>query len=49
MFDKIISTLMLSMILLGATMIVLPIPILWGILCLIFIGLFVVQRSQQLR
>ena len=47
MFDKIISTLMLSMILLGAAMIVLPIPLVWGMLCLIFIGLFVAQHSQQ--
>lgn len=49
MFDKIVLILMLSMILLGAAMIALPIPLVWGMLCLTFIGLFVVQRSQQSR
>ena len=49
MFDKIIFTLMLSMILFGAGMIAFPIPLLWGMLCLIFIGLFVAQRNQRPR
>jgi uncharacterized membrane protein len=49
MFDRIIFTLMLSMILLGMGMIALPIPLLWGMLCLIFMGISVAQRSQQPR
>lgn len=49
MFDKIILILMLSMILLGAAIIALPIPFVWGTLCLIFIGLFVMQHNQQSR
>jgi hypothetical protein len=49
MFDKIIFTLMLSMILFGVGMIAFPIPLLWGMLCLIFIGLFVAQRNQRPR
>ena len=49
MFDKITSILMLNMILLGVGMIALPVPLLWGTLCLIFIGLFVAQRIQRLR
>ena len=47
MFEKITFTLMLSMILLGVGMMTLPIPLLWGMLCLIFIALFVAQRNQQ--
>ena len=47
MFDKIILTLIMSMILLGAAMIAMPIPVLWGMGCLIFLALFVAQRSQQ--
>lgn len=49
MFDRIIFTLILSMILLGMGMIALPVPLLWGMLCLIFIGLFVAHRIQQPR
>jgi hypothetical protein len=49
MFDKIILIHILIMILLGAAMIAFPIPLVWGMLCLIFIGLSVAQRSQQQR
>ena len=49
MFDKTILTLIISMLLLGAAMIAMPIPALWGVGCLIFFALFVVQRSQQQR
>ena len=47
MFDKIILILIASMILLGAAMTAVPIPVLWGIGCLIFLGLSVALRSQQ--
>ena len=47
MFDKIILILIMSMILLGAAMIAVPIPVLWGIGCLIFLALSVALRSQQ--
>jgi hypothetical protein len=49
MFDKIILIHMLIMILLGAAMIAFPIALVWGILCLIFIGLWVTHRSQLSR
>ncbi len=49
MFEKNILTLIISMLLLGAAMIAMPIPVLWGMGCLIFLALFVVQRSQQQR
>ena len=47
MFEKTTFTLMLSMILLGLGMMALPIPFLWGMLCLIFIALFVAERNRQ--
>ena len=46
MFDKIILTLLISVILLGAAMTAIPIPVLWGIGCLIFFVLSVVLRDQ---
>ena len=49
MFEKNILTLIVSMLLLGVAMIAMPIPVLWGIGCLIFLALFVIQRSQQQR
>jgi hypothetical protein len=49
MFDKIILTLIISVILLGAAMTAVPIPVLWGMGCLIFFALSLSQRSQQQR
>ena len=46
MFEKIILILIMSMILLGAAMIAVPFPILWGMGCLIFLALFVALRRQ---
>ena len=46
MFDNIILVFITIMILLGAAMIAVPIPILWGIGCLSFMGLFVAIRRQ---
>jgi hypothetical protein len=46
MFDKIILILIISMTLLGAVTIAVPIPILWGMGCLIFLVLAVVLRDQ---
>lgn len=46
MFDKVILTLIISMILLGAAMIAIPIPVLWGMGCLFFTALFVAFRRQ---
>ncbi len=46
MFDKMILILIISMILLGAATIAVPIPILWGMGCLIFFILSVVLRDQ---
>jgi hypothetical protein len=46
MFDKIILFLLTSMILLGAAMIAVPIPVLWGIGCLTFIALFFALHRQ---
>jgi hypothetical protein len=46
MFDKIILTLLISVILLGAAMTAIPIPILWGIGCLTFFALSVALRDQ---
>jgi hypothetical protein len=47
MFDKIILTLIISMLLLGVAMTAVPIPVLWGMSCLGFFGLSVALRSQQ--
>jgi hypothetical protein len=47
MFDKIILSLIMSMILLGAAMIAVPIPVLWGMACLIFFALAAILRPQQ--
>lgn len=47
MFDKAILILMMSMILLGAAMIAVPFPILWGTGCLIFLALSVTLSRQQ--
>jgi hypothetical protein len=49
MFNKVILILMLSIILLGAAMIAIPIPVLWGMLCSIFIGLSAAEHGQQPR
>jgi hypothetical protein len=47
MFEKNILILVMSMILLGVAIAVVPIPVLWGIACLIFLTLAVALRSQQ--
>ena len=47
MFDKIILTLIISVILLGVAMTAVPIPVLWGMGCLGFFALSVALRSQQ--
>ena len=49
MFDKIILTLIISVILLGAAMTAVPIPVLWGVGCLIFYALSVALRYQPQR
>jgi hypothetical protein len=49
MFDKIILTLIISVILLGAAMTAVPIPVLWGVGCLIFYALSVALRDQPQR
>ena len=46
MFDKIILILIMSMILLGAAMIAMPIPVLWAMGCLIFLALSATLRRQ---
>lgn len=46
MFDKIILTFITIMILLGAAMIAVPIPVVWGMGCLSFMALFVALRRQ---
>ena len=46
MFDKIILVLIISVILLGVAMTAIPIPVLWGIGCLIFLALSVALRNQ---
>ncbi len=46
MFDKIILTLIISVILLGAAMTAVPIPVLWGIGCAIFFALSFALRDQ---
>lgn len=46
LFEKNILILIASMILLGAAMIVVPIPVLWGMGCLIFLALSVALRRQ---
>jgi hypothetical protein len=47
MFDNIILTLIVIMILLGAAMIAVPIPVLWGMSCLIFFTLYMTLRYQH--
>jgi hypothetical protein len=47
MFDKIILTFITIMILLGAAMIAVPIPVLWGMGCLSFLALSVAFRRQR--
>ena len=47
MFDKAILILIVSMLLLGAAMTAVPIPVLWGIGCLVFLTLSVAMRNQQ--
>jgi hypothetical protein len=47
MFDKIILILIISMILLGAAITAVPIPVLWGLACLIFLALSVAMRRAQ--
>jgi hypothetical protein len=49
MFDKIVLTLIGSMILLGAAIIAVPIPVVWGTGCLIFLALFVALHRQPQR
>ena len=49
MFDKFILILIVSMMLLGAAIIAVPIPVLWGTGCLIFLALSMTLRSQQQR
>jgi hypothetical protein len=49
MFNKIILTLIVSMLLLGAAMIFTPIPVLWAMGCLAFLALSVSLRSVQPR
>lgn len=46
MFDRIIFTFITIMILLGAAVIAVPIPILWGMGCLSFMALFMAIRRQ---
>jgi hypothetical protein len=48
MFERIILVLMLSVILLGAAVLAIPIPVLWGTACLFFLALSVAHRRQQL-
>ena len=47
MFDKIILTLIITMILLGVAITAIPIPVLWGMACLGFFALSVALRSQR--
>jgi hypothetical protein len=47
MFEKTILILIMSMILLGAAMVALPIPVLWVMGCLSFLALSVALRTQQ--
>lgn len=47
MFDKLILILIGSVIMLGAAMIAIPVPLLWGLGCLIFLALSVFLRPQQ--
>ena len=47
MFDKLILILIGSIIMLGAAMIAVPVPLLWGLGCLIFLALSVYLRPQQ--
>lgn len=47
MFDKLILILIGSIIMLGAAMIAVPVPLLWGLGCLIFLALSVFLRPQQ--
>jgi hypothetical protein len=47
MFDKIILSLIVSVMLLGVAMTAVPIPVLWGMGCLGFFALSVALRSQH--
>jgi hypothetical protein len=47
MFEKTILILIMGMILLGAAMTAVSIPVLWGLGCLIFLALSVALRSPQ--
>jgi hypothetical protein len=47
MFEKNVLTLVISMILLGAAMTAVPVPVLWAIGCLSFLALFVATRPQH--
>ena len=47
MFEKNILILIMIMLLLGAAMISIPISVLWGIGCLVFLALSVFLRSEQ--
>jgi hypothetical protein len=47
MFEKNILILIMSMLLLGAAMISIPIPVLWGMGCLVFLALFIVERRAH--
>lgn len=49
MFDKIILILIISMLLLGIAMIAVPLPVLWGMACMIFLALSVILRRQEQR
>ena len=47
MFDKFVLTLIIIMLLIGAAMTAVPIPVLWGMGCLIFTVLLVAIRRHQ--
>jgi hypothetical protein len=47
MFEKNVLTLVISMILLGAAMTAVPVPVLWAIGCLSFLALSVAMRPQH--
>ena len=47
MFEKNILTLILSMILLGTAITAFPIPVVWGMGCLIFLAFAVSLRIQH--
>ena len=49
MFNKIVLILITAMLLLGAAVVATPIPVLWGMACLIFLALSLTLRSQPQR